>query len=193
MGVIDELPADLGVTRHRLTVADYYRMAEVGLLAPEARVELIEGSIVDMAPIGSKHASIVKRLNRLLTASVGSRAIVSVQDPIRLGDYSVPQPDLALLKPRADDYADALPTAADTVLVIEVSHSTAAYDRQVKTTLYAKHGIPEVWIVDLDFSVVRFYRRPEGERYLDITATETPGPTPVAQLPGVSIDLSGVL
>lgn len=193
MGVIDELPAESGVTRHRLTVADYDRMGEVGVLAPDARVELIEGAIVDLAPIGSKHAGTVKRLNRLLTQSVGSRAIVSVQDPIRLGDYSVPQPDLALLKPRADDYAAALPTAADTLLVIEVSQSTAAYDRQVKTALYAKHGIAEVWIIDLDFSLVRFYRRPEGERYLDITATETPGPTPVAQLPGLSIDLGSLL
>jgi len=193
MSAIDELPAEMGVTRHRLTVADFYRMGEVGLLAPEARVELIEGGIVDMAPIGSRHASTVNRLARTMTLAIGNSALLSVQAPICLGDYSVPQPDLALLKPRSDHYADALPTAADTLLVIEVSHSSSTYDRQVKTAIYARHGIAEVWIIDLDFSLARFYRRPEGERYLDITATETPGPTPVAQLPGLSIDLSGVL
>ena len=193
MGVIEELPAELGVQRHRLTVEQYHRMAEAGVLARDARVELVEGVIVDMAPIGSRHAAAVKKLNALLTSAVGARAIVSVQDPIRLGDRSEPQPDLALLRPLEDFYADSPPTAADTLLVIEVSQATAAYDRQVKVPLYAQHGVPEVWIVDLDFSLVRFYRAPQGDRYADITATETPGPTPVAMLPGVTVDLSGLL
>lgn len=193
MGVIEELPAELGVQRHRLTVEQYHRMAETGVLAHDARVELIEGVIVDRAPIGSRHAAAVKKLNALLTSAVGARAIVSVQDPIRLGDRSEPQPDLALLRPREDFYADSTPTAADTLLVIEVSQATAAYDRQVKVPLYAQHGVPEVWIVDLDFSLVRFYRKPQADRYLDITATETPGPTPLPALPGVTIDLSGLL
>lgn len=193
MGVIEEFPAELGVQRHRLTVEQFHRMAEAGVLAPDARVELIEGVIVDMAPIGSRHAAVVKRLNALLTSAVGSRAIVSVQDPIRLDDRTEPQPDLALLRPREDFYADSPPTAADALLMIEVSQATAAYDRQVKVALYARHGVPEVWIVDLDFSLVRFYRAPQGDRYADITATETPGPTAVSMLAGVTIDLSGVL
>lgn len=193
MGVIEELPAELGVQRHRLTVEQYHRMAEAGVLAREARVELIEGVIVDMAPIGSRHAAAVKKLTALLTSAVGAQAIVSVQDPIRLGDRSEPQPDLALLRARDDFYAEATPTAADTLLVIEVAQATAAYDRQVKVPLYAQHGVPEVWIVDLDFSLVRFYRAPHGDRYTDITATETPGPTPVSMLPGVTVDLSGLL
>ncbi len=193
MGVIEEFPAELRVAQHRLTVEQYHRMAETGVLARDARVELIEGVIVDMAPIGSRHAATVKRLNLALTAAVAGRAIVSVQDPIRLGDRSEPQPDLALLRPRADFYADATPAAADTLLVIEVSQATAAYDRQVKTALYAQHGVPEVWIVDLDFSLVHFFRSPQGNRYLDISATETPGPTPVTMLAGVIIDLTGVL
>ncbi|MCX8114709.1 MAG: Uma2 family endonuclease [Burkholderiaceae bacterium] len=193
MGVIEEFPAELGVHRHRLTVEQYHRMAETGVLARDARVELIEGVIVEMAPIGSRHAATVKRLNALLTSAVVGRAIVSVQDPIRLGDRSEPQPDLALLRPREDFYADAPPTAADTLLIIEVSQATAAYDRQIKVPLYAQHGVPEVWIIDLDFSLVRFYRTPQADRYADITATETPGPTPVLMLPGVTIDLSGLL
>ncbi len=193
MGVIEEFPAELGVQRHRLTVEQYHRMAETGVLARDARVELIEGVIVDMAPIGSRHAATVNRLTRALTAAVGTRAIVSIQNPIRLGERSEPQPDLALLRPREDFYAEAIPTAADTLLVIEVSQATAAFDRQVKVPLYAQHGVPEVWIVDLDFSLVRFYRAPQGDRYTDITATETPGPTPVPMLPGVTVDLSGLL
>jgi Uma2 family endonuclease len=193
MGVIEEFPAELGVLRHRLTVQQYHRMAEAGVLAPDARVELIEGVIVDMAPIGSRHAAAVNKLTRALTAAVGVRAIVSVQNPLRLGERSEPQPDLALLRPRADFYAESAPTAADALLVIEVAQATAAYDRGVKVPLYAQHGVPEVWIVDLDFSLVRFFRSPQGDRYLDITATETPGPTPVALLPGVTVDLSGVL
>lgn len=193
MGVIDELPAELGVQRHRLTVEQYHRMAEARVLARDARVELIEGVIVGRAPIGSRHAATVKKLNALLTKAVGARAIVSVRDPIRLGDRSEPQPDLALLRPREDFHAGAPPTAADTLLIVEVSQATGAYDRQVKVPLYAQHGVPEVWIVDLDSSLGRFYRTPQGDRYLDITATETPGPTPVPALPGVTVDLAGLL
>jgi Uma2 family endonuclease len=193
MGVIEELPAGLGVQRHRLTVEQYHRMAEVGVLAHDARVELIEGVIVDMAPIGSRHAAAVKKLNALLTSAVGARAIVSVQDPIRLGGRSELQPDLALLRPREDFYAHTAPTAADTLLIIEVAQSTAAYDREVKVPLYAQHGVPEVWIVDLDSSLLRFYRSPQADRYADISATEAPGRTPVAMLPGVTVDLSALL
>lgn len=130
MGVIEALPAELGVQRHRLTVEQYHRMAEAGALARDARVELIEGVIVGRAPIGSRHAATVKKLDALLTKAVGAWAIVSVRDPIRLGDRSEPQPDLALLRPREDFYAGAPPTAADTLLIVEVSQATGAYDRQ---------------------------------------------------------------
>jgi len=193
MSAIDALPAEPGVQRHRLTVAQYHRMAEAGVLAHDARVELVEGAIVDMAPIGSRHAAAVKRLNALLTHAVGARAIVSVQDPIRLGDRSEPQPDLALLRPRADFYAGAAPTAADALLVVEVAQASAAYDRQVKVPLYAQHGVPEVWVVDLDDGLLRFYRALQSGRYADITATETPGATAVPGLEGVTVDLTGLL
>jgi len=181
------------IRRHRLTVEAYHRMAEVGLLAPDERVELIEGEVIDMAPVGTRHMATVSRLNRALTEAVGRAAIVSVQNSIRLGRRSEPQPDLVLLKSRDDFYAARHPTPADTLLVIEVSDSSAAYDRQIKVPLYARHGIAELWIVDLDARLVRFYRQPQGETYLDITATETPGPTGVAALPGVTVDLSGIL
>jgi Uma2 family endonuclease len=179
--------------RHRLTVEEYHRMGETGVLAPDARVELIEGEIIDMAPIGSRHASVVNRLNDLLTLAVRGRAIVQVQGPVRLSDRSEPEPDLALLKPRADYYRDALPTAADVLLVIEVADSTQRYDRTVKAPLYARHGISELWVVDLENALVHVYRRPESDTYADTSATDRPGATSIAALAGVSVDLSGVL
>lgn len=179
--------------RHRLTVDEYHRMADVGLLAPDARVELIEGEIIDMAPMKSRHATVINQLIEICVRSVKDRAIVTCQTPLRLLDHSEPEPDLMLLKPRADRYRDATPTPADLALLIEISETTLPYDRNVKVPLYTRHGVPEVWIVDLVNNLVRFYRRPAGEHYADITATETPGDTPVAALPGLTIDLRGVL
>lgn len=181
------------ITRHRLTVEEYHRMAEAGVLAPDARVELIEGEVIDMAPIGSRHWSVVNRLNRMLTLAAAERAIVSVQSSLRLGPRSEPQPDLALLKPRDDFYAHSLPAAADTLLVIEVADTTGAYDRQVKLPLYARHGVPELWIVDLEMAVLRVCRQPQGETYRDIETLAAPGLQPIAALPGVAIDLAGIL
>jgi Uma2 family endonuclease len=174
-------------------VEEYHRMAETGVLAPDARVELIEGEVLDMAPIGTRHAGVVKRLNALLSTALAGRAIVSVQDPIRLGHRSEPQPDLALLKPRDDFYARSLPTPADTLLVIEVADTTGAYDRQVKLPLYARHGVPELWIVDLEMSVLRVCRKPNGDNYGDIATSAEPGMTAIAELPGIAIDLTGIL
>jgi Uma2 family endonuclease len=190
MGIADS-PAVL--QRHRLTVDEYYRMGHAGVFAPDARVELIEGEVIDMAPIGTRHASAVKKLNALLSAAAGGSAIVAVQDPLRLSDASEPEPDLMLLRPRADFYAHAHPGPADVLLLIEVSDTTVAYDRGIKLDLYAKHRVAEVWIVDLDNNVVRFFRHGDGMAYTDITASETPRATPVAALPGVTIDLSGLL
>ncbi|TXF11398.1 Uma2 family endonuclease [Pelomicrobium methylotrophicum] len=179
--------------RHRLTVDEYHRMGEVGLLAPEARVELIEGEIIDRARIGSRHAGTIARLIHLLTAVVGDRAIVYSQSPLRLDEHSEPQPDLALLKPRRDFYTSRHPTASDTLLVVEVSDVTLRYDRQVKVPLYARHGVPEVWIVDLENALTHYFRSPAGETYAHISATERPGLAPIVALPGVAVDLSGLL
>lgn len=195
MGVMDEIGviAEMGVRRHRLTVDEYYRMAEVGLLAPDARVELIEGEIIEMPAIGSRHASCVRRLNALLVQAVGNAAMVSVQDPVRLDDWSEPEPDLMLLRPRDDFYARSHPTAHDVLLLIEVSDTTARYDREIKTQLYAQHGVPEVWMIDLDHACVRFFRRPTADGYADVSTSNSPGVTPVGLLPDVLIDLSPLL
>jgi Uma2 family endonuclease len=179
--------------RHRITVDDYHRMAEVGLLAPDARVELIEGEIIDMAPIGKVHVSVVDQLNRLFVRAVGDDAIVRVQGSVRLSSSSEPEPDLVLLRPRADFYRSEFATGADMLLVIEVSDTTLRYDRDVKVPLYARHGVPEAWIVDLENGRLLVYEAPAAGEYARRDVIAQPGRMPVAAMPGLTVDLSGLL
>src|SRR5688572_27763630 len=144
--------------RHRLTVADYHRMGEVGILPPDARVELIDGELIDMAPIGSLHAGKVNRLVKLLAQVVGDDAVLVVQNPVELGEYTAPQPDLALARPRADFYERRHPGPKDLRLVIEVADTSERLDRDVKVGLYARHRIPETWLVDLRAKCLERYR-----------------------------------
>ena len=178
--------------RHRVTVVDYYRMAEMGMLAPDARVELIDGEIVDMAPMKSLHASVVGALNALLSAAVQGRALVWCQLPLRLDDRSEPEPDLMLLRPRADFYRDAHPRAEDVCLLIEVSDTSARYDREIKVPLYARHGVAEVWIVDLDHRRLRVLREPHDGDYTEVVETASPGVVEPKALPGVKVDLASI-
>jgi Uma2 family endonuclease len=186
MGLID-LPELL--SRHRVTVDEYYRMADVGVLAPEARVELIRGEVVDMAPIGSRHGGCVKILNNRLCAAVGERAVVAVQDPLRIGKHSEPQPDVMVLRLRSDNYRDAHPTPADVLLLIEVSDTTARYDREIKLPLYAEAGVPEVWIVDIDAQLLRCHRRPAGLEYTEMQALPAPSLIAVPGVEGAKLEL----
>jgi len=154
--------------RHRLTVDQYYRMAEAGIFKEDDRVELIEGEIIDMPPIGIDHAYFVNRLTSLFIQSVGLQANVSSQNPIRLNSRSVPQPDIALLHYRDDFYRHAHPRPEDIILLVEVSDTTLRYDREVKLPLYARHEIPEVWIVDLEHQRLEVLRQPNEGVYLEI-------------------------
>jgi len=156
------------VPKRLFTVDEYYRMAKAGLFSEDDRLELIEGEVVEMSPIGSRHAACVKRLNRLLSRLVADRLLIGVQDPIRLGRYSEPQPDLTLLQPRDDFYAQAHPEPEDVLLVVEVAETSAAYDREVKVPLYARSGIPEVWLVDLETGQVEVYRKPSPKGYREV-------------------------
>ncbi len=149
----------------RFTVEEYHRLAEAGILTEDDRVELIEGELVKMSPIGSRHAACVRRLADWFFTHHGHRFLVSVQDPISLGPYSEPQPDLALLRPRADFYASAHPGPSDVLLVIEVAESSADYDREHKLPLYGRAGIPEAWVVDLSRGEVVVGRDPSPEGY----------------------------
>ena len=171
------LPADISApSRHRLTVADYRRMGEAGILSPEDRVELIEGEIIDMSPIGSLHAAIVRAITKCLESRIGRNALLGVQDPIALDDMSQPQPDIAVLKSRQDFYSTAYPGPADVLLVIEVADTSLAFDLGVKVPLYAAHGIPEVWVIDAATRRTHRFRRPEGGRYAEQDVVEPTEP-----------------
>ena len=153
-------------TRHRLDVDAYYKMAEAGILPPGCRVELIDGDVIDMTPIGSGHAGNTNRLVRAFarTAAEGS-VLLTVQTPLRLDGYNEPQPDVMLLRPRLDDYKARHPSAADVLLLVEVSDTSLAYDRGTKLALYARFGVPEVWIVDMPGGAVEAYRTPKDGAY----------------------------
>jgi Uma2 family endonuclease len=166
--IVSELPGAEGGSRRRFTNAEYHAMAEAGILAEDERVELIAGEIVRMAPIGSRHAGGVKRLNRRLTRGLGDRALVSIQDPISIGDNSEPQPDVAVLRTRADDYTQSHPKPADVLLIIEVADSSVTYDRNVKIPLYAGAGIAEAWLVCLDERCIEIHRDPATTGYRNI-------------------------
>jgi Uma2 family endonuclease len=152
---------------HRFSAEAYHRMGEAGVFG-EQRVELLYGQIVDMSPIKSNHAGTVKRLIRLFSELLPSSVILSVQDPIQLDDYSEPEPDLSLLRYRSDFYGNEHPVAEDIHLLIEVADSSLEKDRDIKLPLYASHGIPEVWIVNLQDKQIERYRSPGPKGYTDI-------------------------
>lgn len=165
-------------------------MWERNLFAPEARTELIDGVIIDMPPLGNPHMSAVDRLGEMLIKALAGQAIVRSQGSIRLGDYSVPQPDITLLRPRPDYYKNHTATGEDVLLAIEVSDSTLRFDLETKAPLYAKHGIRELWVIDVQGRRVHFYRNLEGRAYRQISVNAATGNTPIEALPGVAIDLS---
>jgi len=153
------------LTEHRFSVKAYYRMVEAGVLLPDARVELLNGRIIDMSPIGPAHGGTVKRLSRIFNANASGRWLVSTQDPLRLDDHSEPEPDVALLKPSPDDYKSRHPRPEDVFLLIEVSDSTLDYDREEKLPAYGRAGVAEVWIVDLNAAAIEVYRDPHFTGY----------------------------
>jgi Uma2 family endonuclease len=153
------------IAKHWFTVAEYDRMGETGILTEDDRVELVEGEIIEMSPIGRRHAACVGRLTNLFGRLLAERAIVWVQNPIVLNDYSEPQPDVTLLRQRDDFYERSLPTPDDVLLVIEVAETTIEYDRQIKVPLYARAGIAEVWIVNLVDEQIEIYAQPVNDAY----------------------------
>jgi Uma2 family endonuclease len=153
------------LARRLFTVEEFHRMGKAGVFSEDDRVELLDREIVQMTPIGSRHAACVKRLIRLLDREVGDRTIVAAQDPIQLGEHSEPRPDLALLKPCPDFYAHAHPGPADVLLLIEVAETSADTDREAKLPLYARSGVFEVWLVDLSTERVEVYRKPAPHGY----------------------------
>jgi Uma2 family endonuclease len=179
------------IVRRRFTVHDYHRMGEAGILHEDDRVELIEGEIVEMAAIGTRHFTCVNGLTRLLVRGVGDAAIVSVQNPVRLDEHTEPQPDLTVLRVR--DYRESLPKPEDVLLLIEVSDTTLSYDRGVKLPLYARAGIREVWIVDLVGEVIERRTDPSADGYRGFEKVRRGGKIESAALSELSFSVDAVI
>lgn len=156
------------VKQRRFTAKEYHRMAKAGILLQDERLELIEGEILCMSPIGKWHASRVVRLIRWFDRRVGDRALVSAQNPLRLSPYSEPQPDLMLLKPSEDFYASREVVPGDVLLLIEIADSSSAYDRRIKMPLYAQAGVPEAWLLDLQGQRAGVHREPSPDGYRNV-------------------------
>jgi len=153
------------VTHHRFTVDEYYKLVEIGVLKEDERVELIEGQILELEPQSPRHASCVDRFNHHLQIKLDHRAILSVHNPVRFDQFNEPEPDAMLLKWQDDFYASGHPGSGDVLLLIEVSDNTLRYDRDVKLPIYARVGIPEVWIIDLHSGQLEVFTLPSSEGY----------------------------
>jgi len=183
----------IGVRTRRFSVEEYHQMVRAGILKEDDRVELIEGEIVEMTPIGPRHAVCVTGLTEHLVRSVGTRAVVWVQNPIHLGSYSEPQPDVALLRPPRTRYIDAHPAPEDILLVIEVADATVEDDRTGKLPLYARAGIPESWLVNLPGEAIEGYRDPAPDGYRDIRTVRRGQSLPLLAFPDVTLTADDIL
>lgn len=176
--------------QHRFTVEDYHVMGRAGVFKEDDRVELIDGQIIAMTPIGQRHVACVNQLTYLFTSRVYDRGaspnvLVSVQNPVRLDAHHEPQPDVVLLRPRKDFYADGHPGPEDVLLVVEVADTSLDFDRDVKVPRYAAAGIAEVWLVALEADYVEVYRGPEPDGYAEIVRHRRGEALTVAALPAM--------
>jgi Uma2 family endonuclease len=181
------------LTPRRFTAVEYYQMIDAGVFAEDERLELIDGEIVEMSPIGNPHSACVRRLIKLLSQLCSERAIVDAQDPVVAGVAYVPQPDLALLRPRADFYASQTPTPADCFLVIEVGDTSAEFDRQIKMPRYARGGVTELWLVDLQRDVVVVYQDPVGDAYQHVQVFRRGEAIPLGVAQGGRVPVQAIL
>ena len=152
------------LARRLINVDEYHQMSEIGILS-EKGIELIHGEILEMSPTGTKHSACINRLNALLSKLIREKAVISVQNPLQIDDFSEPEPDVAVLKYRQDFYELQHPQPADTLLIVEVADSSVDYDREVKLPIYAAAGIPEFWLVDLNMRQIEAYEKPTNDLY----------------------------
>jgi Uma2 family endonuclease len=181
------------IERRWFSVAEYDRMIETGIFPEDDRIELIKGEVVKISPIGNAHAACVKRSTAIFYPLVARLVVISVQDPIQLDDYSKPQPDIALLKPRKDFYVQSPPTPADVLLIVEVADSSVEYDREVKVPLYARAGIPEVWLVKLRLDVIEIYAQPANGVYQSFREARRGDRLMLASLPKLKLRVDDIL
>ena len=172
------------VARRLLTRDDFHRMGEAGILSEDDRVELLNGELIDMSPIGPRHAAAVRCLDRLFNRRLANLAIVSVQNPVVLNAYSEPQPDLAILRPRADEYRTQHPGPRDILLLVEVMDASPEFDRGEKLGNCARAGIHEIWLVDLAGECIEVHRQPLGARYRSAVQSRRGQRLQIAALPG---------
>ena len=168
-------------------------MTESGILTEDDRVELIRGEIVEMSPIGRRHAACVRRLVTLFSEKLSRRAIVDIQNPVELSDRSEPQPDVALLQPSLDFYEAGHPKAKDILLIVEVADTTVETDRGVKIPLYAEEGISEVWLVDINEQCVEIYREPLPTGYQNVQKFQRDQTLSIQAFPDIDITVNEVL
>jgi len=181
------------VPARRLFTREEYRiMGEVGILKPTDRVELIRGEIVKKMAPGRRHQAFVDNLTQLLILRLTGRAIVSVQNPVVLSEDSEPEPDLKVIRRRSVPYKDREAHAEDVLLLIEVADSSLAYDRSIKLALYAETGVPEYWVVNCISESIEIYRRPEGDRYLDVDRVEAAATITLPAFPDVTLTLAEI-
>lgn len=181
------------IVRRHFNITEYYRMAAAGVFSEDDRVELIEGEIIEMNPIGSRHAACVGRLTEFLGQSISRKAIVWVQNPVQVNDYSEPLPDVALLKRRDDFYARANPQPSEVLLIIEVADSSVEYDRDIKIPLYAAAAIPEVWLVNLAQETIESYTQPVGGAYREIRIVKRGETIASKSIPALIINADAIL
>ncbi|MCL2928307.1 MAG: Uma2 family endonuclease [Trichodesmium sp. MAG_R01] len=154
--------------KRRFNLKEYNKMPQVGILKEDERVELIRGEILKMSPVGRLHAACVNRLTRLFSQRLGDRALVSVQNPVELDNYSEPEPDVVLLEPKADFYASGHPQSQDVFLIVEVADSRIKFDGEIKVVLYGENNVVEVWLVDINEQCLEVYRQPIGSIYQEV-------------------------
>ena len=179
-------------TRYRLSVDDYHKLGEVGILTEDCRVELIEGELIEMSPVGAQHVNLVNRLTKIFVLAVGDLGVVSIQNPVTLPPHSEPQPDIAVLKQSIDGAAPSLPRAEDVLLLIEVADTTLAYDRTTKLKIYAQAGIREMWIVNVQAKSIEIYQEPSANGYLRKHEFGLQDAVTPSALPQVSLALSDI-
>ena len=178
-------------TRRRFTVAEYYAMADAGILTADDRVELLDGEIIQIAPIGNRHAFCVDGLNETLVLALAGRALVRVQNPLRLDDGNEMQPDIAVVRRRS--YAAGHPNPADVLLLIEVSDTTVGFDRGVKLPRYARAGIPEGWLANLSARRIEAYTEPAGDAYASVRCFEVGSSVSPQSFPDLMLPLARII
>ena len=181
------------VRKHLTDIHEWQRMGEANIFTPESHIELIDGEIWDMPPRSCNHAGHVMCLNSKMYPLLLEMAIISVHNPLQLGNFSEPEPDFMLLKPHTDFYSSRHPVASDVLLLVEVADSSLNFDQNEKLHLYARHNIPEYWVLNLIDSTLEVYREPSGEQYAQKTTLRTGDSLTLTQLPEITVKVAEIL